>query len=125
MSPEHANATAYRATAEAFRSGDRKALAALIDTDVVWHIPLVGEVRGRDRLILWLEALLAQGFWLPEHDVFGNDDHVCALSVMGLKGVGGDWQTQVVSIFHFRDGRQAERWLYPDDLGAWKQIVAS
>ena len=69
MHPEHPNATAYRATADAFRSGDREALVTLIDPDVVWHVPLVGDVRGRDRLIEWLGELLAKGFWLTEHDV--------------------------------------------------------
>ena len=125
MYTEHPNATAYRATADAFRSGDREALAALIDTDLVWHVPMVGDVRGRDRLIQWLGELLAQGFWLTEHDVFGNEEHVCALSVMGSKRVDSDVQTRVVSIFHFRDGRQLERWLYPDDLIAWEQIIPS
>ena len=85
MHPEHPNATTYRATADAFRSGDRDALAALIDADVVWHVPMLGQVRGRDRLIEWLGELIERGFWLTEHDVFGNDEHLCALSVMGVK----------------------------------------
>ena len=85
MHPEHPNTIAYRATADAFRSGDRAALAALIDADVVWHVPMLGDVRGRDRLIEWLGELLAQGFWLTEHDVFGNDEHLCALSIMGVR----------------------------------------
>jgi hypothetical protein len=80
MHPEHPNATAYRNTADAFRSGDRDALVMLIDADVVWHVPMVGQVRGRDRLIEWLGELRRQGFWLTEHDVFGNDEHLCALS---------------------------------------------
>jgi hypothetical protein len=125
MQTEHPNATAYRATADAFRSGDPEALATLIDADVMWHVPMVGEVRGRDHLIQWLAELLAHGFWLTEHDVFGNDEHVCALSVMGSKRGEIDVQTRVVSIFHFRSGRQLERWLYPDDLAAWQQIIQS
>lgn len=36
---EHPNATTYRRTADAFRAGDRETLAALIDENVVWHIP--------------------------------------------------------------------------------------
>jgi hypothetical protein len=75
MYPEHPNATAYRATADAFRSGDREALTSLIDADVTWHVPTLGQIRGRDRLIEWLGELLSEGFWLTEHDVFGNDDH--------------------------------------------------
>jgi len=27
-----------------------------------------------------------------------------------------------VSIFHFRDGRQVERWFFPEDAAAWDEI---
>ena len=125
MHPEHPNATTYRATADAFRSGDRDALAALIDADVLWHVPMLGQIRGRDRLIEWLGELIERGFWLTEHDVFGNDEHLCALSVMGVKRDEINVQTRVVSVFHFREGKQLERWLYPEDSGAWAKIVPS
>jgi hypothetical protein len=59
---------------------------------------------------------------LREHDVFGNDEHVCALSYMGAIRPGVDVETQVVSIFHFRDGRQIERWFHPVDVVAWNRI---
>lgn len=68
---------------------------------------------------------MAQGFWLTEHDVFGNDDHVCALSIMGARRDGIDVQTRVVSIFHYRGGQQIERWLYPEDLAAWDGIFGA
>jgi hypothetical protein len=45
-------------------------------------------------------------FWLVEDDVFGRDDHACALSVMGARREGIDAQTRVVSVFRYRDGRQ-------------------
>ena len=125
MHPEHPDATAYRATANAFRSGDREALATLIDADVIWHVPGLGDICGRDRLIEWLGELLEQGFWLTEHDVFGNDEHLCALSVMGVRRGEIDVQTRVVSVFHFRDGKQLERWVYPEDPVAWAQIIPS
>jgi ketosteroid isomerase-like protein len=35
---------------------------------------------------------------------------------------GLEVETRVVSIFHFRDGRQTERWFYPDDAVAWNSI---
>jgi uncharacterized protein len=128
MTTEHPNAIAYRRTADAFRSADNVALAALIAIDVVWHIPgthsMASELRGRDQLMAWLGRLPAKGFWLTEHDVFGNDDHVCALSIMGARRSGVDVQTRVVSVFHFRDGQQLERWFYPEDGAAWDQIFA-
>jgi ketosteroid isomerase-like protein len=128
MSEGHPNAIAYRRTADAFRSGDQAALASLIASDVVWHVPgahaMAGDIRGRDQLVDWLRRLRAKGFWLTEHDVFGNDEHVCALSVMGAQREAVAVQTRVVSIFHYREGQQVERWFYPDDPVAWEQIFA-
>jgi hypothetical protein len=126
VTTEHPNALAYRSTADAFRSADVGALAALVAIDVVWHVPgmhsMAGELRGRDQLIAWLSRVKAKGFWLTEHDVFGNDEHVCALSTMGARRSGVDVQTRVVSVFHYRDGQQLERWFYPEDPAAWDQI---
>ena len=125
---EHPNATAYRRTADAFRSQDQTALTSLIAADVTWHVPgshpMAGEIRGRDALLAWLSRLWARGFWLAEHDVLGSDDHVCALSTMGARRDGVDVQTRVVSVFHYLDGQQLERWFYPEDPAAWDEIFA-
>jgi ketosteroid isomerase-like protein len=126
MNDEHPNAIAYRRTADAFRSADQAAFTALVAIDVVWHVPgthsMAGDVRGRDQLIAWLNRARAKGFWLTEHDVLGNDEHVCALSSMGARRPGVDVETRVVSVFHYRDGQQLERWFYPDDPAIWDQI---
>jgi ketosteroid isomerase-like protein len=126
MSDEHPNATAYRKTADAFRAGDLGAIEALIDETVVWHVPgrhrHAGDIRGRDSLLAWLKALPKLGFWLREHDVLANDLHVCALSYMGARREGLEIETRVVSIFHFRNGRQLERWFFPEDAEAWDRI---
>ena len=126
MDGEHPNALTYRRTADAFRAADEVAFAALVANDVVWHIPgthpMAGDVRGRDQLIAWLNRARANGFWLAEHDVFGNEQHVCALSMMGARRAGVDVQTRVVSVFHYRDGQQLERWFYPEDAAVWDQI---
>jgi ketosteroid isomerase-like protein len=123
---EHPNATAYREAADAFRAGDLERVTRLVDADVVWHIPgnhsRAGDVRGRDAVGALLAGLGELGFRLQEHDVFGNDEHVCALSLMGARRPGVDVQTRVVSIFHFRDGRQVERWFFPEDAAAWDEI---
>ena len=125
---EHPNAVAYRQAAAAFRANDLAAIEALVDADVVWHVPgthpFAGDLRGRDALINFLGGLGPFGFWLREHDVFGNDVHVCALSEMGATRPGVSVSTRVVSIFHFRDGRQLERWFYPDDMNAWNSIFS-
>lgn len=126
MSAEHPNAAAYRATAAAFRAGDLDTLAALIAEDVVWHVPgtHARDISGIGALLSFLRGLAARGFRLEEHDVFGNDDHVCALSVMSVRQDGVEVSTRVVSVFHYRDGKQLERWFYPDDQAAWETLFA-
>jgi ketosteroid isomerase-like protein len=123
---EHPNAQAYRRTADAFRAGDDRLLESLIDPNVVWHVPgrhpLAGDIHGREELLEWFGRLRPKGFWLTEHDVLANDEHVCALSIMGARRDGVDAQTRVVSVFHYRDGRQTERWFYPEDGDAWNLI---
>jgi ketosteroid isomerase-like protein len=125
---EHPNATAYRRAAAAFRAGDLAAVQALVDEEVVWHVPgghpLARDYQGHAELLGFLTACAALGFWLAEHDVFGNDEHVCALSEMGARRTGVDASTRVVSVFHFRDGRQLERWFYPEDSEAWDAIFS-
>lgn len=57
---EHPNATAYRRAAAAFRARDLAAIADLVDTDVVWHVPgqqpLAGDYRGRAELLRFLSG---------------------------------------------------------------------
>jgi ketosteroid isomerase-like protein len=126
VSSEHPNAVAYRRTADAFRSGDAAELASLIAEDVVWHVPgshaMAGDINGRAALLAWLGKLRAKGFWLTERDVFGSDQHVCALSTMGATRDDVDVETGVVSIFVYREGLQLERWIYPEDAVSWERI---
>jgi ketosteroid isomerase-like protein len=49
--------------------------------------------------------------------------HAMAGDIHG-RGALFDVQTRVVSVFHYRDGRQVERWFYPEDAGAWNAIFA-
>ncbi len=85
---------------------------------------MAGDVHGRRNLLEWLGELSRKGFWLTEQDVFANDEHVCAISVMGRNRPDLEVHTRVVSVFRYKYGRQLERWLYPDDNDAWHQIFA-
>ena len=123
---EHPNVTAYLKTVDAFRDRDFDTIRSLVAEDVVWHVPgrhpMAGEIRGLDELVAWLGRLNEFGFTIREHDVFGNDEHVCALSYMGARRPGVVIEIRVTSVFHFRAGRQVERWMYPDDAAAWDAI---
>jgi uncharacterized protein len=127
---EHPNALAYRRTADAFRAGDRDTLTELIDEDVVWHVPgsssMAGDIHGREALFQFLDRLreVTDGtFVLKEHDVLGSDDHVVALSHMSAIHEGESVSIDVVSVFHFKDGRQQERWFHPSDTAAWDRML--
>jgi ketosteroid isomerase-like protein len=126
MGDDHPNALAYVRTVDAFRDRDFESIASLIAEDVVWHLPgdhpLAGDWEGREQLFQLLAKLGPLGFTIREHDVFADDDHVCALSYIGARRDGLEVETRVVSIFHYRDGRQTERWFYPDDTVAWNRI---
>jgi ketosteroid isomerase-like protein len=60
---------------------------------------------------------------LRELEVLGTDGYVRAVSVMGARRPDIDVETRVVSIFHFRDGRQVERWFFPEDAAIWDRIL--
>jgi ketosteroid isomerase-like protein len=129
VTQDHPDAIAYRRTADAFRAGDLDLVRTLVAPEVVWHVPgehpMAGTIEGREALLTWLGRLGNMGFWLVEHDVFASDQHVCAISTMGARRDSLEVQTRVISIFRYRDGRQLERWLYPDDTAAWNAIFAA
>ena len=129
MTQDHPDAIAYGRTADAFRAGDLDLVKTLIAPEVVWHVPdehhMPGTIDGREALLTWLTQLGNIGFWLVEHDVFASDQHVCAISTMGARRNSVDVETRVISIVRYRDGRQVERWLYPDDTAAWNTIFAA
>jgi ketosteroid isomerase-like protein len=127
---DHPNALVYRRTADAFRAGDRDTLTELIDEDVVWHVPgssaMAGDIHGREAVFQFLERLreVTDGtFALKEHDVLESDDHVVALSHMSAVYERGSVSVDVVSVFHFKGGRQQERWFHPSDIAAWDQML--
>jgi ketosteroid isomerase-like protein len=128
---EHPNAIAYRRAADAFRARDVDALRDLIADEVVWHVPggnpLAGEIHGRESLVDWFRRLREathDTFTLEEHDVVGNDDHVVALSTMSAVRDGQPVVVHVISVLHYRNGMQHERWIHPTDLDAWDRMLS-
>ncbi len=98
MGDDHPNALAYIRTVEAFRDRDFETIASLIAEDVVWHLPgahpLAGDWEGRDQLVQLFAKLGPLGFTIREHDVFADDDHVCALSYIGARRDSLDVETR-------------------------------
>jgi hypothetical protein len=87
--------------------------------DTTWRGRLTGSTPSS------LGSRSSEGPWLVEHDVFASDDHVCAISTIGVRRDGVEVQTRFISIFRYRDGRMVERWVYPEDIAAWDAIFAA
>jgi hypothetical protein len=43
---------------------------------------------------------------------------------MGAVRSGRAITVQVVSVFHYRNGKQQERWFHPADLDAWDRMLS-
>ena len=43
---------------------------------------------------------------------------------MGAVRDGVAITVDAISVFHYRDGRQLERWFHPTDLAAWDRMFA-
>jgi hypothetical protein len=43
---------------------------------------------------------------------------------MGAVKEGRAISVQVISVFHYRDGRQRERWFHPTDLETWDRLFS-
>jgi hypothetical protein len=42
---------------------------------------------------------------------------------MGIRGPDLEFELRVVSVFHFNDGRQIERWFYPESAALWHRML--
>ena len=127
MTQDPPDAIAYRRTADAFRVGDLDLVKTLVAPEVVWHVPgqhdMAGTIGGREALLTWLAS---SGTWAS-----GSSSTMCSQAT-GMSARSARWapavtassQTRVISIFRYRDGRQVERWFYPDDTAAWNTIFA-
>jgi ketosteroid isomerase-like protein len=97
---------------------------------VVWHIPgsgpLAGDIDGREALFRFFDRLrdVTEGsFTIEEHDVLGSDEHVVALSTWSAVREGIPVSVGVVGVFHYRDGRQRERWNHPSDMATLDRLL--
>ena len=81
---------------------------------------------GREALFRFFDRLreVTEGtFTIAEHDVLGSDEHVVALSTWSGVREGIPVSVEVVGVFHYRDGRQQERWNHPTDIAALDRLL--
>ena len=101
-------------------------------SDCVYHLPLVGVLRG-EALNQFFVSMLAA---FPDHertveDQFSDDLHVVTRwtatgthqgQFMGVAPTGREIALRGINIFRIRDGRIVERWGRLDDLGLFEQL---
>jgi uncharacterized protein len=108
---------------EAFRRGDIDALQQqFFAEDIRWHFAgrsqIAGEYYGVAQVVAWLGRIfeLSEGtVSLEVHDLIANDDHAVALLTIRAEHAGRQLVQNCTQVFHVRDGRATESWIYPAD----------
>ena len=121
----HPNEDLIRKGFAAFASGDMATLNDLFDDDIVWHAPgrnqLAGTFLGKEAVFGELQKVgeLSGGtFKLELHTVLADDEHVAVLVRAIGEREGRTLDDNSVQIFHVKDGKVTEQWLYPGDVYA-------
>jgi len=121
----HPNEELIRRGYEAFAAGDMAALNELLSDDIVWHAPgrnqLAGTLHGKDELFEYLGKfveLTGGTFKLDIHTVLADDEHVVVLARAMGEREGRTLDDNGVQVFHMKDGKVTEQWLYPGDTYA-------
>jgi len=121
----HPNEDLIRKGFAAFASGDMATLNDLFDDDIVWHAlgrnQLAGTFLGKEAVFGELQKVgeLSGGtFKLELHTVLADDEHVAVLVRAMGEREGRTLDDNSVQIFHVKDGKVTEQWLYPGDVYA-------
>lgn len=119
-----ANEAAIRRYCEAWRNGDLAAILDCYHDDLVLHYfgrsPLAGEHRGKAAALAVLARVqqLTNRRLVEIHDVLASDDHAVILARERFERDGRQLEVRRVLLYHIRDGRLAEGWIYDDDQRA-------
>ncbi len=124
MTPRDANEAVIRRYCQAWREGDLATLVDCYHDEVVLHWfgqnPLAGEHRGKPAALAALARLsqLANRQLVEIHDVLASDHHAVVLARERFERDGRRVETSRVLVYHVRDGKLAEAWIYDDDQRA-------
>jgi ketosteroid isomerase-like protein len=121
----HPNEELIRRGYEAFGSGDMATLNGLFADDIVWHAPgrnqLAGTFKGKDEVFATFQKvfeLTGGNFKLDIHTILADDEHAVVLARAMGQREGKSLDDNSVQVFHIKDGKVTEQWLYPGDAYA-------
>jgi uncharacterized protein len=124
MSPRDAKEAVVRRYCQAWRDGDVATVVDCYHDDVVVHWfgenPLAGDHRGKPAVLAALGRMqqVANRRLVEIHDVLVSDEHAVVLARETFERDGRSVETKRVLVYHVRDGKLAEAWVYDDDQRA-------
>jgi ketosteroid isomerase-like protein len=128
----HPNEELVRRGSDAFSSGDIGMLGQVLDQNVVYHVPgrspLAGDYRGQEEVIgrFFARILELTGgtFQVELHDAVANDEHAVSLFTARGQRHGKTLDQRSTLVFHARDGKLVEAWLFVDDQYALDEFFS-
>jgi ketosteroid isomerase-like protein len=127
----HPNEVVVLRFVDAMVARDVGAIADCFADDVVFHITgrnaLTGDHRGKQVVLTrlfqaWEEAF--GGLEIRIHDVLANDDHVVVLSDRRASRDDRTLDMRSATVYHVRDGKIAEAWLFEWDPYAVDEFLS-
>ena len=125
----HPNAEIVRRFFEALSAGDLDASSALLDADIVWHLPCGETVLSERRDVRGLEELgrttvanitASEGtFRFDVQEVYAGDEYCVAMSRNTARARGRTLEIQMAISMRVIDGRIVEVWEAPNDFDAF------
>jgi uncharacterized protein len=118
----HPNEAVVRRFVDAMVARNPGAIAECFADDVVFHVmgqhALAGDHRGKHEVMTrlfqaWEEAF--GGLEVDIHDVLASDDHVVVLSDRRATREDRRVEMRGAGVYHVRDGKIAEAWLFEWD----------
>jgi ketosteroid isomerase-like protein len=124
------NEAVARAYAEAWQRGDAAGIFALYHDDFTLHYfgqsQFAGDHAGKAAAVSVLAKIqqLTNRKLLEVHDVLSGDGHAAVLARESFERDGETLEVSRVLVYHVRDGKLAECWLYDDDQRAVDEFWA-
>ena len=127
----HPNEELLRKGYDAFSKGDMDTIRELFADDIVWHSPgknpLSGDFHGVDEVLQTFGKvfeLTGGTFRLEIHDIVANDEHAVVLVRARAERDGRQLDDASVQVWHIKDGKATEQWLYPGDTYATDEFFS-
>jgi ketosteroid isomerase-like protein len=118
----HPNERLLRDEYEARARRDDGSLAALLDEDIVWHVPgrnaISGVYRGRAEVMEYVRRrrdLADDTFEITVHDVLANDKYGLVIASGRVTKSGRVMEWRAHGLYRFEKGKIAECWVLPED----------